>query len=280
MNSRGDSGGSLVPSLDSTLSHDEVSMDLTMCGLLVERAEEMAALYAAHRDWTTVEKRWFDERIDGRSTRGSSRKIYRVLSSRFKTAPSSLPAVSRLPSIFEQCETERDKAQVLYLYLIEADPLVKFVIHQYIRRLQQRGIGGLDFGQDVVNSILADFHYVDGGGFDYAESTIERWGSGLRSVMRDISVLETQQAVKGDSPNIGDVPLLVASGYSWERGGNEWLAEPLGWLYLFQIEEYRESLIERVASHEDWEAGGLHGDLRLQPTGETYGWAEIAGADE
>jgi len=69
----------------------DVNMDLTMCGLLVERAEELARLYAEHGNWNDVKERWFDERLSNRSTRGSSQKIYRVLTSRFKNAPTDLP---------------------------------------------------------------------------------------------------------------------------------------------------------------------------------------------
>jgi hypothetical protein len=274
MNIRGDGGTDLIPSLDSSFSQDEVSMDLTMCGLLVEKAEEMARLYAAHRDWTTVEDRWFEERVDGRSTRGSSRKVYTVLSSRFKTAHRSLPAISRLPAIFEQCGTHRDKAQVLYFYLLEDDPLVKFVTHEYVRRLQERGTDALNFDQETVESLLTDFHYSDGEEFDYADSTTARWGEGLRGVMREIEVIETQQSLRGQTPNVGEIPLLVASGYSWEETGEGWLSRPLGWLYLFQQQQYWESLAERLGDHPSWEASGIHGELRLQPAEDTYAWAE------
>jgi hypothetical protein len=280
MDTRADGEGSPIPSLDSTFSHDEVTMDLTMCGLLVDNAETIARLYAETRDWTTVEERWFDERFDERSTRGSSRKIYRVLSSRFKTAESSLPAIAKLPSVFDQCETHRDKAQVLYFYLIEDDPLVKFTVHQYVQRLQQSGVEGLDFGQETVERILNEFHYDDGSAFDYAESTTRRWGEGFRSVMREIDVLESQQAVQGQVPNIGRIPLLVASGYSWETHGKDWLAHSIGWQYLFQPEEYWDSLAERLSNHPVWEASGIHGELRLQPVDETYGWAERMEGDE
>lgn len=278
MNNRG-GGDQRIPALDSTFSREEISMNLTMCGLLVERAETIADLYATHRDWTTVEERWFDERIDGRSTRGSSRKIYSVLTSRFKTAPPSLPPISRLPSVFEQCDTKRDKAQVLYYYLLEDDPLVKFAVHQYVREFERRGGSALDFSEEAIESALAEFRYADGGEFDYAESTTYRWGQGLRSVMRDIGVLETKQSVVGEPPNIGDVPLLVGAGYSYETDGVEWLSRPLGWRYLFQGEQYWESLAERMAANDAWEASGLHGDLRLQPAGETYGWANTMEAD-
>lgn len=249
-------------------------MDLTMCGLLVGTAEEMARLYATHRDWTTVEERWFDERRDGRSTRDSSRKLYRVLSSRFKTADGSLPAISRLPAIFDRCATDRDRAQVLYFYLIDDDPLVQYAVHRYVGRLRRTGADGLDFDQEVVDDVLSAFHYADGSGFDYADSTTRRWGEGLRSVMRDVGVLEDRRTFRGAPPTVGTVPLLVASGYSWERGGDDWLSRPTGWLYLFQPEEYWESLADRLAEHPAWEATGMHGDLRLRPRDDTYGWAD------
>ena len=274
MTLRTDGEGAHLSSLDSTFSQDDVSMALTRCGLLVEKAEKLAQLYARHRDWTVVEEKWLNERFDERSTRGSSQTIYRALSSRFKTAGKRLPAVTRLPSIFEQCETSRDKAQVLYLYLIEDDPLVQYAVHRYVRRLQDTGTDGLNFEHETVERTLNEFHYDDGSEYDYAESTTRRWGEGLRSVMREIGVLETQQALQGQAPNIGTIPLLVASGYSWEAHGDDWLSQPTGWLYLFQPEQYWESLAERLGEHPSWEASGIHGQLRVQPVDEPYSWAE------
>lgn len=274
MSLRTDGQGITLPSLDGKYGPDEVSIDLTRCGLLVEKAETIARLYARHRDWTVVEETWTDERIDGRSTRGSSKGIYRVLSSRFKTASGALPSVGQLPSVFDQCETTRDKAQVLYFYLLEDDPLVKYAVHQYVQQLQKSGVDGLDFEQDRIERILDEFHYNDGSTFDYADSTTRRWGEGLRSIMREIDVLETRQTLQGHIPNLGTIPLLVASGYSWETDGDEWLSHPTGWLYLFQPEQYWDSLAERVSEHPAWEASGIHGELRLQPVENTYDWAE------
>ena len=279
MTLRTDGEGTSLPSLDSTFSQDEVSMVLTRCGLLVENAEKLSQLYARHRDWTVVEEKWLNERFDERSTRGSSQTIYRALSSRFKTAGRSLPAIARLPSVFEQCETSYDKAQVLYFYLIEDDPLVQYAVHRYVQRLQDAGADRLDFERDTVKRILSEFHYDDGSEYDYADSTTRRWGEGLRSVMREISVLDTQQATQGETPNIGTIPLLVASGYSWETRGDDWLSQPIGWLYLFQPEQYWDSLAERLSEHPSWEATGIHGELRLRPVDETYGWAEAMEGD-
>ncbi|TKX41401.1 BrxA family protein [Halorubrum sp. ARQ200] len=274
MTLRTDGRGASLPSLDSTFPHDEVSMALTRCGLLVDRAETLARLYAQHRDWTVVEEKWIKERFDERSTRGSSKGIYRALSSRFKTAGSELPSIVQLPSVLDQCETERDKAQVLYFYLLEDDPLVKYTVHRYADRLQESGAEGLDFEQETIERLLNEFHYDDGSEFDYAESTTRRWGEGLRSVMREIGVLDTQQALHGQIPNLGTTPLLVASGYSWELHGDDWLSQPTGWHYLFQSEPYWDSLAERVSDDPNWEASGIHGELRLQPVDDTYDWAE------
>jgi len=273
MSLRTDGQGASLPTLDSYFSREDVSMDLTTCGLLVDQAEKLAQLYARHRDWTMVEEIWHEERFDGRSTRGSSQGIYRVLSSRFKTTSGNLPAVVRLPSVFDQCETPRDKAQVLYFYLIEDDPLVKYIVHQYVKRLQQSGIEGLNFQQETIETLLNSFHYVDGEKYDYAESTTQRWGEGIRSVLREIDVIGTSQEMQGQVPNFGTIPLLVASGYSWEKHGKDWLTQPDGWLYLFQSEQYWESLAKRVSDHPSWEASRIHGELRLQPVNETFGWA-------
>ena len=274
MTLRTDGRGSSLSSLDSTFSHDEVSMALTRCGLLVDRAETLARLYAQHRDWTIVEEKWIEERFDERSTRGSSKGIYRALSSRFKTAGGELPSIVQLPSVLDQCETVRDKAQVLYFYLLEDDPLVKYTVHRYVDRLLESGVDGMNFEQETIERLLNGFHYDDGSEFDYAESTTRRWGEGLRSVMREIGVLDTQQALQGQIPNLGTTPLLVASGYSWETHGDDWLSQPTGWLYLFQPEQYWDSLAERMSDDPNWEASGIHGELRFQPVDGTYDWAE------
>jgi len=66
---------------------------------------------------------------------GSSQKIYRVLTSRFKkTLPRTSPNPSVLPTIFDECQTTRDKAQILYLYLVADDSLVRYVVHEYMAR--------------------------------------------------------------------------------------------------------------------------------------------------
>jgi hypothetical protein len=272
-----DGSGPPLPSLSRQLSPGDVNMDLTMCGLLVERAEELARLYAEHGNWNDVKARWFDERLSNRSTRGSSQKIYRVLTSRFKNAPTDLPNPSVLPTIFDECQTTRDKAQILYLYLVADDSLVRYVVHEYMARLTDGNTDSLDFSNETLVDILTHLEYSDGGSFDYADSTTERWCEGFRSVMRKIGVLDGQQSVVGTSPSVGDTPLLVAMDYSYGSDDEDWLTSPRGLLYLFQPANRWGELFDRVASTDAWEYLELHGDLDVRPSDEPYSWVHDGG---
>ncbi|WP_349253458.1 BrxA family protein [Halobacterium salinarum] len=263
----GDNG---PPSLSRTFSPEEVNMDLTMCGLLPDRAEEIARLYREHGNWNQVKEIWFEERRANRSTKGSSQKIYRVLSSRFKNAPATLPNPSDLPAVLDTCSSSRDKAQVLYLYLVADDALVRYAVHEYARRLAEDFPEPLDFSNETLTSVLNQFEYTDETPFDYADSTTERWCEGLRSVMREIGVLENQQTVVGNPPSLGETPLLVAMGYSYEEGDEEWFESPTGLQYLFQPSARWEELYNRAAETEAWEFVELHGSLQLRPTDEPY----------
>jgi len=254
-------------------------MDLTMCGLLPDRAEEIARLYREHGNWNQVKDIWFEERRANRSTKGSSQKIYRVLSSRFKNAPATLPNPSDLPAVLDTCSSSRDKAQVLYLYLVADDALVRYAVHEYARRLAGDFPEPLDFSNGVLISVLNQFEYTDETPFDYADSTTERWCEGFRSVMREIGVLEDQQTVVGDPSSLGDTPLLVAMGYSYEEGDEEWFESPTGLQYLFQPSARWEELYNRAAETEAWEFVELHGSLQLRPTDEPYSSITSGGAE-
>jgi hypothetical protein len=266
-----------LPSLSQRFSSEAVNMDLTMCGLLIERAEELARLYHEYGNWNDVKEVWFDERLSNRSTRGSSQKIYRVLTSRFKNAPSSLPNPRDLPVVFDKCATVRDKAQVLYLYLLADDPLVRYTVHEYVERLLENRPNALDFTNETLTSVLDRFQYADGSDFDYADSTTERWYVGFRAVMRKIGVLEGQQAVAGEPPSIGKIPLLVSMGYSYEDGEDDWIESPTGLLYFFQPEDRWQELFDRTANTAAWEYLDLHGELQLRPTDGPYSWIDKGG---
>lgn len=272
-----DGGDSPLASLSRQLPPSDVTMDLTMCGLLVERAEELARLYAEYGNWNEVKEIWFDERLSNRSTRGSARKIYRVLTARFKNAPTALPNPSILPAIFDECRTTRDRAQILYLYLVSDDSLVRYVVHEYVARITEGKPEPLDVSNETLVGILTQFEYADGSAFDYADSTTERWCEGFRSVMREIGVLDGQRSVVGGSPSIGDISLLVAMDYSYEGDDDAWLTAPRGLLYLFQPESRWEELFDRVVSTDAWEYVELHGDPDVRPSAEPYSWAHDGG---
>lgn len=277
MNVSPDGGRSRAPSLSHQLSSGEVNMDLTRCGLLVERAEELTQLYQEHGNWNDVKDIWFDERLSNRSTRSSSQAIFRVLTSRLKNAPTSLPNPRDLPQILEKCATARDKAQVLYLYLVEDDALVRYAVHEYVSRIESGSHEPLDFSDETLIDILHSLKYTDGSTFDYADSTTRRWCEGFRSVMRELDVLEGQQEIAGAPPSIGDIPLLVSLGYSYEVGSDGWVDSPKGLLYLFQPEDRWDELFNRAVRTDAWKFVELHGDLQLRPEETTYEWATGGG---
>ncbi|WP_435066694.1 hypothetical protein [Haloplanus sp. C73] len=270
-------GGDGPPSLSRTFSPEAVNMSLTTCGLLPARAAEVARLYRAHGNWSQVEDVWFGERRANRSTKASSRKLYRVLSSRFKSAPASLPNPRTLPDVFDACSSPRDRAQVCYLYLVADDALVRYVVHEYARRLAADDADALDFSNKTLTTLLNRFEYADGTSFDYANSTTERWCEGFRSVMREIGALESQQTVVGAPPSLGETPLLVAMGYSYAEGGDEWVESPVGLQYLLQPSARWTELYDRVAETAAWEYVELHGSLQLRPTEGPYAW--VGGAE-
>lgn len=272
MTTLSDGGGTRLPSLSRQFSPSEVNMDLTMCGLLVERAEVLARLYEEHGNWNQVKDVWFEERRADRSTRGSSQKIYRVLTSRLKNAPASLPNPRDLPAVFDSCATSREKAQVLYPYLVADDALVRYVVHEYVQRLSADYPDPLDFSNETITALLNQFEYTDGSSYDYADSTTERWCEGFRSVMREIGVLADQQTVVGSPPSLGDTALLVAMGYSFEDGEEDWFESPVGLQYLFQPSDRWEELYNRTAGTDAWEFVELHGSLQLRPTNGPYSW--------
>jgi len=94
--------------------------------------------------------------------------------------------------------------------------------------------------------------------------------------MRKIGVLEGQQAVVGESPSLGDIPLLVAIDYSYGED-DDWLTAPRGLLYAFQPEDRWEELFDRVVRTNAWEYLELHGDLDLRPSNEPYSWIQNGG---
>lgn len=270
-------GGDGLPSLSREFDSAEINMGLTSCGLLPERAEELVRLYREHGTWNEVREVWFDERRANRSTKGSSQKIYQGLTSRFKNAPAALPNPRDLPVVLGACSTPQDKAQVLYPYLVADDSLVRYLVHEYTQRFSVESSREIDFSNETIMTVLDQFQYADGAVLGYADSTTERWCEGFRSVMRKVGVLESQQTFAGKPPSIGKIPLLVAMGYSYEAGAQNWFESPTGLQYLFQPNERWEELYDRAAATDAWEFIELHGSLQLRPTEEPYSWVSQEG---
>ncbi len=259
-----------LSSLVGALPESEVTTGLTRCGLQIERTHEIASLYQEHLDWSIVNETWYEERIAERSSHNSSKNVLNAVRGRLQSAGEGLPSVPQLPAILDNCRKERDRAQLLFLYLLNHDGLARYVTHEYLRRMTKQSITALNFETDIVLSILDDFRYKSGEPLEYTESTQERWVQGLRSALREIGVLEGQTETTGQIPKVGDIPLQVAAYYSWSQNGDEWLTKPIGWLYLFQSEDYWEPQSNRLARYDGWTHHEARNRVWFEPVDDYY----------
>ena len=259
-----------IPSLAGTLPESDITTGLTQCGLQTDRTNEIASLYAEELDWTSVKDIWYDERVAERSSKNSSKKLLVTIRSRLQSAGEGLPSVPQLPSILDQCRNEREEAQVLFLYLLNHDGLARFVIHEYLRRMTKQNVSALNFEMERVLDILDNFRYKSGDPLEYSESTQKRWVQGLRSALREIGVLEGKTETSGQTPKVGDIPLQVGAYYSWVQNDDEWLTKPIGWLYLFQSEEYWEPQSKRLAQYDAWTHHEARSRVWFEPVDNFY----------
>lgn len=263
-------GEAFPPSLNSTFSTEDVSMDLTTSGLLVNRVERISQLYAEYLEWDRTKEVWHENRLGNRGSRESSQKIFHILKSRLQSSGTQLPSVKQLSTIFDLCENHRDKAQILYFYLIEGDVLVRYIIHEYVRQMLSTGDTEVNLKPGRINKLLEKFRFRDGSTMRYSKSTLARWGTGLRSVMREIDVLDSPRTVIGGRPPIGDIPLLVSAGYSWKKEGKGWLTLPIGWMYLFQPSEQWDALVKRLGEFNNWTVREVRGKIRMEPVNDPF----------
>ncbi|WP_341481431.1 BrxA family protein [Salinibacter ruber] len=254
----------VLPSLNRAFSAPEVSMSLTEAGLLASRVEMIVRLYAEHHSWSAVKEKWHEERIHERGSRGSAQKIFRILKRRLQSGGKWLPSVTELHSLVQECPTEQAKAQLFYFYLIREDNLFRFVLHEVLRRQgTEQTEWHLTTGEIV--SVLDHFEYEDGSGLQYADSTLQRWGQGFRSVLRDIGVLKGPYDENGVVPSVDEPPAHVGALYSWHEDGKEWPDRPVGWLYLFQPPAHRETLLDMIQSSGRWTTSRLRDQSVIAP---------------
>jgi hypothetical protein len=243
---------SVLHSLGGSFSHDDISMALTTAGLLPDQMEELVHLYAEELSWNAAAERWHEARSAGRGSRESAQKILKLIRERLNAADDSLPTLRQLDRLLEAESSTTARAQVLYLYLVQADDLVRFVVHALFRD-QGWDRPQWDLSKPTVRNYLSGFRYEDGSQLEYADSTLGRWAEGFRSVLREIGVRRSKYGDEGEAPALRDTPLAVAAGHSWHRAGEGWEEAPIGWLYLFQPKDGWRSLRDRLLDLPGWE---------------------------
>jgi hypothetical protein len=253
-----------LESLNHTFSKQDITMSLTEAGLLVDRAEAVVRLYAEHHNWGEVKERWHEERVHERGSRSSAQRIFRIIKRRLQAGGNTLPSVSVLNDLIHHCPTAQAKAQLLYFYLIQEDNLFRFTLHEVLRR-QGMNRDQWSLSPTSITSMLSTFQYADGSGLSYAESTLERWAQGFRSVLRDIGVIKKPYDEEGTVPTVDFPPLHLSALYSWNVNGREWPEAPIGWMYLFQPGANRSVLLDRLRSSDQWDVSQLRDQAVLTP---------------
>mgnify|MGYP006276090295 CR=1 FL=1 len=249
-------------SSDISPKKSDVDMSLTTAGLLPEKGEKLVEIYSNEREWDKTKEKWHELRAGKRGSRNSSQTIFGYLKSRLESGEEALPSVEKLYPILQECETDTEKAQILYLYLIEDDALVKHVVSRVMERSSSEKF---DFSTESVRAILKNIEYEDGQKIEYADSTLDKWIRNFRSVMRDIGVIKSKQSTTGQSPSLGEHALEVSAFYSYKSSSNNWLDNPTGWKLLFQTSNYWESLIKKLAESQSWQLSEPRGERTLKP---------------
>jgi len=250
-------------------------MDLTGCGMNIEKTEKIVHLYAEHLEWGKVKEIWHDERLGDRGSRHSSQKVFHILKKRLLSGNDTLPSIKHLSEILEVCEGKRDKAQVLYFYILEKEGLVRFLINRLSQKVNDEQ--KIDFRNEKLAELLEDFRFTDEEQLPYSEATLKRWFAGFRGVMREIGVIPSRQDLEGEPPLIGNVPLQVASGYSWKKMEKNWLEKPIGWIDLFQPKENWKDLSSQLSQYDNWELYEVQGKQRMKPKENPFKVGEIDG---
>lgn len=245
-----------------SLKKSEIDMSLTTAGLFTEKVEKMVEIYSKENDWENTKEKWHERRVAKRGSRDSSQGIFGYLKSRLISGEKTLPPPEKLYSVLQNCDSDEEKSQILYLYLLEDDELVRYVVSRVI---EESSSEEFDFSTENIRAILDDIEYQNGHKLDYSDSTLDKWIRNFRSVMRDIGVIRSKQKVVGQSPSLGNQSLEVSAFYSYNSQSDNWLDNPVGWKYLFQTSHYWEPLIKRLAESESWQLSEPQGERILKP---------------
>jgi len=248
-------------------------MDLTGCGMNIEKTEKIVNLYAEFLEWEKVKEKWHEKRLGGRGSRHSSQKVFHILKKRLQSGNNDLPSVKSLSKILDVCEKKREKAQIIYFYIYEKEGLFRFLVSKLSQNTNNKQ--NIDFSNQNLWSNLKEFRLKNGDKIQFSKATLERWFAGFRGVMREIGVIPSKQKMEGESPLVSDIVLQLASGYSWKIIGKNWLEKPIGWIALFQPEEKWMDLISRLNQYEYWELYEVQGKQRMKPKENPFKIGEI-----
>jgi len=255
-----------LPNENPVFEKDDLDMSLTTAGLMPEKTEEFAKIYSEEDDLRKTKERWHETRTSKRGSRNSSQKIFGVIASRLTEKNENLPSVPELVQLLNSCDSRKQKSQIIYLYILESDILVRYVVSEVLS--QTKDGEDFDFSTENISSILDEIKYLDGKELEYSNSTLEKWISNLRSLMREIDVIKSKRSTEGDSPGLKDNVIEVSALYSHRKQGNYWIEQPIGWMYLFQPPMFWEDMLNKLAEKDNWRLSEVSGRRKLNPNDE------------
>jgi len=249
-------------------------MDLTGCGMNIEKTEKIVNLYSESLEWGKVKEKWHEKRIGDRGSRGSSQMIFNILKKRLLAGGNKLPTIKYLSKILNISNKKIEKTQILYFYMFEKEGLIRYIVNKLAQN-SNKNYNHINFRNENLKTITDKFNFKNGKRLQYSEKTLDRWFRGFRGVMREIGVIPSKQTMEGESPLVGNLALQIASGYSWKIIGKNWLEKPIGWIALFQPEEKWRDLIYRLNQYEYWELYEVQGKQRMKPKENPFKIGEI-----
>ncbi|MFW6016287.1 MAG: BrxA family protein [bacterium] len=248
---------------------NDVSIALKEAGLLIEYTEKICELYFEYHTWDTVKQNWHKERISTCGTRDSNQRILGILKRRLQSGEKNLPSIISLNNLLKNCQSEQEKAQILFLYIMEDDPLVKYLIHElYITQGCLPSEWNLD--NEELFKIIKDFKYHDNNEIKYADSSLKRWVASFRTLLYECGLLQSRYSNGAEIPLLNDISLKVSAYYSWKLQKEDWVKYPLGWIYLFQPKNYWEILLDRLKDCSDWKVQYFQGKTIFEPADKIF----------
>jgi len=252
------------PGVNDNLTAEKINLNLKEAGMMINKTEIICEIFSDQKNWSATKQLWHEEKLGGCGTRDSNQRLFQIIRDRLQNKESILPTVKELNKVFRDCFNKRTKAQIIFLFIVETDILVKYMIHKLYEK-QDKNPGNWNLSKKELLNTIIRIELSNGKRIKYAESSLKKWVSSFRGLMWEIGFLNSPNGNTGSPPVIGDKALEVIAYYSWNKMGPEWTDFPIGFYYLLQAQSNWEVLWKRIKYYDAWQEKNLQGKLNIEP---------------